>query len=70
MSDKIKPSDNQSNIQNPNKGTPGTNRQYDQKQGNRGKQMNPNQGRKGGKNKQIGQTLLRVSNQTDLARSR
>jgi hypothetical protein len=49
MSDKIKPSDNQSNIQNPNKGTPGTNRQYDQNQGNRGKQMNQNQGRKGGK---------------------
>jgi hypothetical protein len=49
MSNKIKPSDNQSNMQNPNKGTPGTNRQYDQNQGNRGKQMNPNQGRKGGK---------------------
>jgi len=40
--DKIKPADNQSNMQNPNKGTAGTNRQYDQNQGNRGKQLNPN----------------------------
>ena len=43
---KIKPSDNRANQQNPNKGTPGTNRQYDQGQGNRGKQKNPNQGGK------------------------
>jgi hypothetical protein len=28
---------------NANKGTSGTNRQYDQNQGNRGKQKNPNQ---------------------------
>ena len=40
---KITPADNQSNQPNPNKGTDGTNRQYDQAQGNRGKQMNPNQ---------------------------
>ena len=40
---KINPSDNTSNQKNPNKGTDGTNRQYDQAQGNRGKQMNPNQ---------------------------
>ena len=38
----IKPADNQSNMQNPNKGTAGTNRQYDQNQGNRGEQLNPN----------------------------
>jgi hypothetical protein len=49
MSKSIKPSDNRSNQQNPNKGSSGTNRQYDQAQGNRGKQQNPNQqGRKGG----------------------
>ena len=41
----IKSADNQANMQNPNKGTPGTNRQYAQNQGNRGKQMNPNQTR-------------------------
>jgi hypothetical protein len=39
---KIKPSDNQSNQQNPNKGTDGTNKQYDQAQGNKGKQLDPN----------------------------
>lgn len=33
---------NSSNQQNPNKGMPGTNRQYDKGQGNRGGQMNPN----------------------------
>jgi len=49
MSKKINPSDNHANQQNPNKGTPGTNRQHDQAAGNRGKQMNPNQqgGKKG-----------------------
>ncbi|MDM8561858.1 hypothetical protein QUF54_00715 [Candidatus Marithioploca araucensis] len=46
---KINPSDNHANQQNPNKGTPGTNRQHDQAAGNRGKQMNPNRqdGKKG-----------------------
>jgi len=39
MSDNIKPSDNRSNQQNPNKWNSGTNHQYDQGQGNRGKQM-------------------------------
>ena len=39
----IKPEDNRANMQNANKGTSGTNRQYDQNQGNRGKQLNPNQ---------------------------
>ena len=43
MSKKITPQDNAANMQNKNKGTDGTNRQYDQNQGNRGKQMNPNQ---------------------------
>lgn len=46
MSKKIKPTDNAANIQNANKGTSGTNKQYDQNQGNRGKQLNPNQKRK------------------------
>ena len=40
---KINPKDNQANQQNPNKGNPGNNKQYDQAQGDRGKQMNPNQ---------------------------
>ena len=43
MSNKIKPGDNSANISNPNKGTNGNNKQYDQNQGNRGKQLNPNQ---------------------------
>jgi len=46
MGKKIKPADNRANQQNPNKGIAGTNRQYDQAQGNRGKQLNPNQRRK------------------------
>lgn len=32
-----------SNQRNPNHGTPGTNRAYDAVQGNKGKQLNPNQ---------------------------
>ena len=39
MAKKIEPKDNSSNMPNANKGTPGTNRQYDQAQGNRGKQL-------------------------------
>ncbi|MGB2742813.1 MAG: hypothetical protein WBC60_19895 [Cognaticolwellia sp.] len=38
MTNKIKPQDNAANQVNANKGTAGTNRQYDQAQGNRGKQ--------------------------------
>jgi len=38
----IKPADNNANMQNRNPGSPGTNRQYDQNQGGRGKDMNPN----------------------------
>tara|TARA_R110001583_G_scaffold15582_1_gene64048 strand:- start:552 stop:707 length:156 start_codon:yes stop_codon:yes gene_type:complete len=38
MKKHIKPSDNTANQKNPNKGTSGTNRQYDQKNGNRSKQ--------------------------------
>lgn len=34
------------NIKNANKGTKGTNTTYDKAQGNRGKQMNPNQNNK------------------------
>ena len=36
---KINPTDNSANQKNPNKGTPGTNKQYDQKHGNRSKQI-------------------------------
>ncbi len=43
----IKPADNKANQTNANKGTSGTNPQYDKGQGNRGAQMNPQQG--GGK---------------------
>lgn len=39
--------DNNSDMRNPNKGTTGTNKIYDQAQGNRGKQMNPNRKNKG-----------------------
>lgn len=49
MDKKINPKDNQSNQSNANKGTASTNRQYDQTQGNRGKQLNPNQNNKAGK---------------------
>jgi len=35
----IKPADNDANMRNANKGTKGTNRQYDQVQGNRSKQI-------------------------------
>ena len=49
QSRKVSPSDNSANQQNPNKGTSGTNKAYDQAQGNRGTQLNPNQnGGKGG----------------------
>ncbi len=37
--------DHHSDVQNPNRGTPGTNITWDKAQGNRGKQLNPN-GRK------------------------
>lgn len=42
MTKKIKPEDNAANQKNANKGTPGTNREYDQAQGNKGKQKNLN----------------------------
>ena len=45
MSKKITRKQNQANQSNANKGTKGTNKQYSQNQGNRGKQMNPNQGK-------------------------
>ncbi|PUA46649.1 hypothetical protein C5U62_01315 [Pseudomonas protegens] len=38
-----RPQDARGDIQNANKGTPGTNPIYDKGQGNRGKQLNPNQ---------------------------
>ncbi len=37
----MKPKDNALNLKNANRGTRGTNRQYDQAQGNRGKQLAP-----------------------------
>ena len=40
---KITPQDNAANQKNPNKGFDGVNRQFAQAQGNKGKQMNPNQ---------------------------
>ena len=40
---KTSPKDNSANQQNANKGSRGTNTHYDQNQGNRGKQLNPNQ---------------------------
>lgn len=43
MTKKIAPKDNSANMPNANKGMPGTNRQYDQNQGNRGKQLSENQ---------------------------
>lgn len=46
MKKKISPQNNQSNQKNANKGTSGTNKQYSQVHGNRGKQMNPNQAKK------------------------
>lgn len=38
-----KKANHQADIKNPNKGTSGTNKTLDKNQGNRGKQMNPNQ---------------------------
>jgi hypothetical protein len=45
MTKKIKPQDNAANQQNANKGNPGANRQHDQAQGNRGKQIQQKQGK-------------------------
>ncbi|CAM3001735.1 Alpha-amylase [Vibrio rarus] len=42
-----KPQDNSSNMPNANKGTNGTNKQYDQVHGNRGKQIQHNKRNKG-----------------------
>ncbi len=43
MPKKISPADNSSNQGNKNKGTTGTNKQLDQNEGNRGKQLDPKQ---------------------------
>jgi len=48
------PQDNSANQQNPNKGTSGTNKAYDQAQGNKGTQQNPNQKGGGGGGKSGG----------------
>lgn len=48
MNNELSKNDNKSNQQNPNKGTVGTNKQYDKVQGNRGKQLNQTpRGKKG-----------------------
>jgi hypothetical protein len=45
MANKAKtPQAARSDQKNPNHGTPGTNKIWDKAQGNRGKQLNPNQG--------------------------
>lgn len=36
-----KKSNHEADMENKNKGTPGTNKTYDKNQGNRGKQLNP-----------------------------
>lgn len=43
MSKKLTPQDNHANQLNPNKGNDGVNQQHAKAQGNRGKQLNPNQ---------------------------
>lgn len=43
MSEKKKHPNNEADMQNPNKGNNRNNIRYDQNQGNRGKQLNPNQ---------------------------
>jgi len=48
---KVSPSDNSANQQNPNKGTSGTNKAYDQTHGNRGAQQNSNKKGGGGSGK-------------------
>ena len=45
----MKPADNESNMQNNNKGTSGTNKTWDKVQGNRGRQIQEARERKGGK---------------------
>lgn len=41
-----KKSNHQGDIKNPNKGTSGTNKSYDKNQGNKGKQIKENKGKK------------------------
>jgi hypothetical protein len=43
MPDRPKQPNHDADIRNANKGTPGTNTTYDKAQGNRGKQLDPNQ---------------------------
>lgn len=45
----MNPKDNESNMQNGNWGTPGTNKQWDDAQTNRNKQLQEARERKGGK---------------------
>lgn len=45
----MKPADNESNMQNNNKGTNGTNKQWDDAQTNRNQQLQETRTRKGGK---------------------
>lgn len=46
MTKKITPQQNQANTQNSNRGTIGVNQQNVKANGNRGKQLNPNQNKK------------------------
>ena len=43
MADQTKKPNNEADIENANKGTPGTNKTYDKNQGNRGKPLDPEQ---------------------------
>ena len=51
MAKKVTAQQNQANQSNTNKGTTGTNKQNAQVQGNKGKQMNPNQNQSAKKGK-------------------
>lgn len=49
MADRPKQPNHEADIQNANRGTSGTNSTYDKAQGNRGKQLDPNQQKSGKK---------------------
>ena len=64
MKKKITPQQNESNMQNANKGTNGTNLQYDKNQGNRGKQLT--------QTKKAKNNIIRINklyNMSELSRS-
>lgn len=51
---------NQADMQNPNKGTNGTNTAYDQNQGNKGKQLNPQEPKNDAQPKDNNQLLVTI----------